>query len=1107
MVANAGTIEAQLILNASNFQKEMQKASNWTNNFTKGVGAASNTMGKSFNGVSGNIKEFNRIIGEAKANARDLGKGIVTSGSQATSTFSKMSAAASSAGGKISSFATTAGSKIMGMGNTLANLTNSFVNFNVWMGALVGKVFYDFTIGAAMARDESLSLFKFVGMGADEVKRLEQATSSYAAAASKVSQPEMLSAWKLIRISQKLSADQMIQYQGVLGDTIGLFKSNGRTAEDAGRAIEDAMAGGADGIKRMKEIGITSMQELYDKGFDPKKPETFFAALQKIYQDRGVEGYGMKVTSLADRFENLKEKIQLAGIAAGEVLMPAMEGIVNAFTAVFEGLGPTVSGAIIAFTGLAVILGFFWPTLLTVGSAAVGAAAKLITLTGGTLAYKLAADGAKTKSVDWGETLGKLDKKMIAAAVGVGIMVAGLVLLVNHLIQANSATIAWKNAEKEKTELVNGLNAQNVALNGTIESLNNTRAKEVAAGRSTVEIDRQIAEARKRVEQNTIGATNAEKAWTQAQSMKAQLEGIGKGKITSSKTRAAAASAGVTPEEYVRLKGTTADYNDELEKTAKLNYNIYSVYDKQAGTIDKITKGTDTYSKVWKSNSKAFNDYKNAYDAFSKSSENFWLAVDEGDIGRTIWFGLESGLRQAEIGFYELQAYINTFIIDAQNYLTGVGTNIKNAILKPFQDAFLTVKAKWDEFWAALTQTGAVAELKNAFNEVKAAVNELFLAFEPVKAELGGLWSELGSAFNEIKGAMGSVWAELSGPVNDLINAFKELIWPAQEVSSVVQDVGGTAQENKEPLLTLKDVVKWVADGIRAAIPVIQLFAGGIRWLADRFRELASFISWVTGGVKWLQLEFAKAVAFIQAVWGGTMAFLRGLWSSTVSAITGNPLVVSILKTGEWIFQWLVDKYNWVKGILQQVIGLNISGPSGAAGIFDSALAYGKSLLSAAAKTVTNPLSSPINAAANYVRSQFTGPAGPAGPHEILSGMGGGLNYQRYGGHRVDPLTALASGGNCFDMTMGMMAMGQALGLDSRMVWGTWNGGSHVWANIGGRNYDPARKALEGTWTPPPRGPARGSGGGNVIINGDVYGYNDFVKKVEKANNRLVRGY
>ena len=703
MTANAGTIEAQLILNASQFQKQMQAAMASAQSATKGMATGSQAVTRGMNNAAKSVQTYTNSVKGATTQATYMGKAIGGTVNQlsgmakainvASSSFSNMGNAyknaivpVSTTTQKISSALSTVGSTgvaafgkigngIMAAGNALGSLTNTLVNFNVWMGALVGAAFYQFTVGAAMAVEEAKSLFKFVGMGVAEVERLDVATAKYAESASKVSQPEMLSAWRLVRLSHKMSADQMIQYNSTLGDTIGLFKANGRTAEDAGRAIEDAMAGGSDGIKRLKEIGISDMQELYDRGFDPSKPETFFAALQKLYQDKGIEGYGSKVTSLSDRFENLKEKIQLAGIAAGEALMPGMEAMVNGLTAIFEGLGPQISGAIIAFTGLTTILGFFWPTLVTIGSGASHAAGKILELAGGTLKYKTAANGAKTSSISWGDTLGGLNKRMIAAAAGVGIMVAALVGLAYYISQTQSATIAWNNAEKEKNEVVGGLKSQNESLNKSIQSLTNARAREVAAGRSTVEIDRQIADARKRVETNTINAKNAEDAWTNAQRMRADLEGLEQGKISSSKTRAAAAKEGITPEEYVKQKGTTAEYNDELMKTAELGNKISSVYDRQAGTLDKITKGTDNYSKAWKEAGKDFESYKQTYDSFAKSSENFHLAMDEGNIGNMIYFAVESGFLQADLAFREFIFGARAKFKDFGDYVQGAWGN------------------------------------------------------------------------------------------------------------------------------------------------------------------------------------------------------------------------------------------------------------------------------------------------------------------------------------------------------------------------------------------------------------------------------------------------
>jgi hypothetical protein len=122
--------------------------------------------------------------------------------------------------------------------------------------------------------------------------------------------------------------------------------------------------------------------------------------------------------------------------------------------------------------------------------------------------------------------------------------------------------------------------------------------------------------------------------------------------------------------------------------------------------------------------------------------------------------------------------------------------------------------------------------------------------------------------------------------------------------------------------------------------------------------------------------------------------------------------------------------------------------------------------------------------------------SGARGPFDGI-----GLHYENYQGAQKNAWTAAGNlSGNCVDMSLGLIA---AAGTGS-LVSGTWNGGPHVWANIGGKNYDPARKALEGTWNPPARGPGANVGPA-VIIQGDVYGFDDFQRKVQQANNKIVR--
>jgi hypothetical protein len=141
-------------------------------------------------------------------------------------------------------------------------------------------------------------------------------------------------------------------------------------------------------------------------------------------------------------------------------------------------------------------------------------------------------------------------------------------------------------------------------------------------------------------------------------------------------------------------------------------------------------------------------------------------------------------------------------------------------------------------------------------------------------------------------------------------------------------------------------------------------------------------------------------------------------------------------------------------------------------------------------------------------------PRGPAGPAEEFNATANELirpgMYIPYGGSAIDPITAILGGGNCFDMSLGLIGLGQAKGLSGDLVWGSWEGQSHVWANIGGRDYDPAMKSLYGVWSPPPQpaGPGSVYGGKEIHIHlegASIYGMKDFEKKVESAVDKIIR--
>jgi len=150
----------------------------------------------------------------------------------------------------------------------------------------------------------------------------------------------------------------------------------------------------------------------------------------------------------------------------------------------------------------------------------------------------------------------------------------------------------------------------------------------------------------------------------------------------------------------------------------------------------------------------------------------------------------------------------------------------------------------------------------------------------------------------------------------------------------------------------------------------------------------------------------------------------------------------------------------------------------------------------------------PFDMAAMLLRGQWNPPSGPGAKDfaQFMTDIGPGLEYLGYPGHGKDPMAALDSGGNCFDMTLGLMQIASGLfGLPSEMVWGTWGGNSHVWLKAGNKEYDPSMRALSSSYNPPPSGPGDSSSGGvhfhegAIQIQGSFIGMEDYKEQMKEV--------
>jgi hypothetical protein len=256
-------------------------------------------------------------------------------------------------------------------------------------------------------------------------------------------------------------------------------------------------------------------------------------------------------------------------------------------------------------------------------------------------------------------------------------------------------------------------------------------------------------------------------------------------------------------------------------------------------------------------------------------------------------------------------------------------------------------------------------------------------------------------------------------------------------------------------------------------------------------------------GMVWtgMVVNATAAGAYIRGAWTNTTNYLRGAWTNTMNWLSSiaSGAASAVIGTWNWIKSGATGAISTIGGAWGNLVNWVGQGVSGTVHI----LSDGLYSVWSAVTSLYNTVRAGAQGVVSIVQQIISGPGGPlpAGPGGPESGMS--FNYENYGGWKKNAWTGANSmSGNCADMTTGLIAR-----FGGSMVSGTWNGNPHVWwRRPDGTEFDPARKALNGTGSPPPRGPNTSASGNVVVIQGDVYGFKDFQRKVEQANNRIMRG-
>lgn len=557
-------------------------------------------------------------------------------------------------------------------------------------------------------------------------------------------------------------------------------------------------------------------------------------AMNEAMKKLGLDGLS-QLDSASNRWEEVKGNIQLILTQFGTGLLPYIQGALNLFLDVNESTGG-------------------WAARLVVISGIIIALIPIIGMMAGPIStgLKILEKGIDSASLALGNYTGKangaagatnlLSSNVARGSIVLAAMVAALIAYAYYIGQTLSATVAWNKIEQDRKR-------QSEAFTTTIQNLNNkkadlikTRDTLIAQGKDVADINKQISDTEIAITNNTNASKDATDRYNDSLRVKKELENLGTVRRSSSDTATSEYAKTIVGPEYASAVGDPNYGGTELS-IAEAQIRTTAPHLTRSGTFKRIAEGTDAYSQFWKTNQKGFIEYQKQYDEFIVANDNFQAAIEEGDPGRIIWFGLESAFAQADVGIMELQGSVQAWWTEINDW------NAKNreAIAKPFQEAYIDITNWWN---------GLGGYLSGAWNDITSGIKggwDDVVNYFNDKSTIGGqVYEGLKKIYCIIMGCSPGIVPALQQLYFYAVFVFNAILSPIIMVKNTIE--GFVLYIMLRMALLQNDIItKW--NLVKAIVGVwiqtgISIFTDPLGWAKDRYNDAKNFISpWIGSGV------------------------------------------------------------------------------------------------------------------------------------------------------------------------------------------------------------------------------------------------------------------